>query len=152
LQFSRFLSPYYSQDLDILFNKRILSINFFNYFFCLWVLTAAIRISWIIIKKFLYLICAPFSKIWKKFYNFFVYFLEISESNIIIIFSFGNFFVTIILSVSKYLLIKKIKEYSLRCRYADISLSGVSVISIYILVGIGRVKKLNMKFDFNIFI
>jgi hypothetical protein len=83
---------------------------------------------------------------------FFIYFLEISESNIIIIFPFGNFFVTIILSISKYSLMKKIKEYPLYCRCADISLPNINVISIYALVRIDRMKKLDTEFDFNIFI
>jgi hypothetical protein len=115
-------------------------------------LTAAIRISWTIIKIFLYLIYVSSSKIKKIFCNFFVYLLVISESNIIIIFPLGNFFVTIILPVSKYSLIKKIKKYPLRYFCADISLSDVNVVSIYIFVKIDRMKKLDAEFDFNIFI
>ncbi len=73
-------------------------------------LIAAIRIPCAIIKKNLYLIYAPSPKVYKIFYNFFVYFLEISESNIIIIFPLGNLFVAIILSISRYSLIEKIKK------------------------------------------
>jgi hypothetical protein len=81
-----------------------------------------------------------------------VYFLEIFKSNIIIIFPLDNFFATIILPVSKYSLIKEIKEYPLRYRCADISLLNINVISIYTFMKIDRIKKLNAEFDFNIFI
>jgi hypothetical protein len=72
--------------------------------------------------------------------------------NIIIIFPFGNLFITIILPVSRYSLIKKIKKYLLRYLYADISPSDVNMIFIYALVKTDRVKELNAEFDFNIFI
>ncbi len=49
-------------------------------------LIAAIGTPCIIIKKFLCLICAPSPKVYKMFYDFFVYFLEIFESNVFIIF------------------------------------------------------------------
>ena len=73
-------------------------------------LIAAIRTPCIIIKKILYLICAPSSKIYRKFYDFFVYLLEIFELNIIIIFPLGNLLAAIILSISRYSLIEKIKK------------------------------------------
>ncbi len=73
-------------------------------------LTAAIRTPYVIIEKFLRLIYAPSPKIYKIFYDFFVYLLEISESNIIIISPLDNLPVTIILSISRYSLMEEIKE------------------------------------------
>ncbi len=73
-------------------------------------LTAAIGTSYIIIKKFLRLICAPSPKIYRIFYDFSVYLLEISELNVIIIFPLDNFLAAIVLFISRCSLIKEIKE------------------------------------------
>ncbi len=73
-------------------------------------LTAAIGTPCAIIRKFLRLIYAPSPKVYKIFYNFSVYFLEIFESNIIIISPLGNFLVAIVLSISRYSLIEEVKE------------------------------------------
>ena len=73
-------------------------------------LTAAIETPYIIIKKLLRLIYAPSPKIYKIFYNFSVYLLEISELNIIIIFPLGNLLAAIILSISRYSLMEEIKK------------------------------------------
>ncbi len=77
-------------------------------------LIAAIETQYIIIKKILRLTYAPSSKIYRKFYDFFVYLLEIFESNIIIIFSLGNLLAAIALLISRYSLIEEIKEQPLR--------------------------------------
>jgi len=74
------------------------------------VLTAAIGTSYIIIKKLLRLICASSPKVCKIFYNFFVCFLEISELNVIIISPLGNFFVAIVLSISRCSLTEEVKK------------------------------------------
>ncbi len=73
-------------------------------------LTAAIKTLYAIIGKFLRLICAPSLKVYRIFYDFFVYFLEISESNVIIISPLNNFLAAIVLFISKYSLTKKIKK------------------------------------------
>ncbi len=73
-------------------------------------LTAAIGTPYTITKKFLRLICAPSSKVYKIFYDFSVYLLEIFESNIIIISPLGNLFVAIVLLISRYSLTEEIKE------------------------------------------
>jgi len=73
-------------------------------------LTAAIGTLCIIIRKFLRLICAPSSKVCRMFYDFPVYLLEISESNVIIIFPLNNLLVAIILSISRYSLMEEVKE------------------------------------------
>ena len=73
-------------------------------------LIAAIRTPYIIIKKFLCLIYASSSKVYRIFYDFFVYLLEIFKSNVIIISPLGNFLAAIVLSISRYSLIEEIKE------------------------------------------
>ncbi len=73
-------------------------------------LTAAIKTSYIIIKKFWRLIYASSPNIYRIFYNFSVYLLEISESNIIIIFSLDNLLAAIVLFISRYSLIEEIKK------------------------------------------
>ncbi len=83
-------------------------------------LTAAIGTPCIIIEKFLRLIYAPSSKIYKIFYDFSVCLLEISESNVIIISPLGNLLVAIVLSISRYSLMEEVKEKPLRWRCADI--------------------------------
>jgi hypothetical protein len=47
---------------------------------------------------------------------------------------------------------EEIGKYPLRYFYVDISPPGANVISIYILVGINRIKELDAEFDFSIFI
>ena len=64
-------------------------------------LTAAIGTLYTTTKKFLYLICAP-PKAYRIFYDFSVYLLEISESNVIIISPLGNLLAVITLSISRY--------------------------------------------------
>ncbi len=73
-------------------------------------MTAAIKTPYTIIKKLLRLIYAPSPKIYKIFYDFSAYFLEIFESNIIIIFPLGKLLATINLSISRYSLMEEIKE------------------------------------------
>ena len=73
-------------------------------------LTAAIRTPCIIIGKFLRLTCAPSPKIYRMFCDFSVCFLEIFESNVIIISPFDNFLVAIVLPISRCLLIEEVKE------------------------------------------
>ncbi len=73
-------------------------------------LITAIRTPYTIIKKFLRLIYAPSSKVYKIFYDFSVYLLVISELNIIIIFPLGNLLAAIALPISRYSLIEEIKK------------------------------------------
>ncbi len=73
-------------------------------------LTAAIKTPCTIIKKFLRLIYALSPKVYRIFCDFSAYLLEISESNVIIIFPLNNFLVAIVLSISRYSLTEKIKK------------------------------------------
>ncbi len=72
-------------------------------------LTAVIETPCVIIGKFLRLIYAP-SKVCRIFCDFSVYLLEISELNVIIIFSLGNLLVAIVLSVSRCSLTEEVKK------------------------------------------
>ncbi len=73
-------------------------------------LIIAIGTPYIIIRKFLRLICAPSSKVCKIFCDFSVCLLEIFKSNVIIIFSLGNLLAAIVLLISRYSLMEEIKE------------------------------------------
>ena len=73
-------------------------------------LTAAIGTPYTIIRKLLRLTCAPSPKVYKIFCDFSVYLLEISELNVIIIFSLGNLLVAIVLSVSRCSLTEEVKK------------------------------------------
>ena len=73
-------------------------------------LTAAIKTPYTITKKLLRLTYAPSPKVYRIFYDFSAYLLEISESNIIIISPFGNLLAAIVLFISRYSLIEEIKE------------------------------------------
>ncbi len=84
------------------------------------------------------------------FCDFSVCFLEIFESNVIIISPFDNFLVAIVLPISRCLLIEEVKEQPLRWYCADVLLSGTKVIFITVLVGIDRVEELDVEFDFRI--
>jgi len=74
------------------------------------VLIVAIKTSCTIIGKLLRLIYTPSPKVYKIFCNFSIYLLEISESNIIIIFPLGNLLAAIALSISRYSLIEEVKK------------------------------------------
>ncbi len=74
-------------------------------------LSTAIKTPCAIIRKFLRLIYVPSSKVYRMFCDFFVcFFLEISESNIIIIFPLDNLLAAIVLSISRYSLMEEIKK------------------------------------------
>ena len=73
-------------------------------------LTAAIRTPYTTTRKLLHLIYTPSSTIYRIFYDFFVYLLKISESNIIIISPLGNLLAAIILPISRYSLMEEVKE------------------------------------------
>ncbi len=73
-------------------------------------LTASIGTPCIIIRKLLRLIYAPSPKVCRIFYDFSVYLLEISESNVIIISPLDNFLAAIALPISRCSLIEEVKE------------------------------------------
>ena len=66
--------------------------------------------SCVIIKKLLRLICASSPKVYRIFYDFSVYLLEVSELKIIMISPLDNGLAGITLSISRYLLMEEIKE------------------------------------------